>query len=193
MRTSIKRALMKLFRLRSAEAREYPGIPFQGPALTARFPHKSVALFVTPKGNYVLPTDAHGDIIVKTIRQGKVFEQKIVDLAKRHIVPGSVVLDIGSNLGQMGVEFAKLTGPRGRVHCFEANNFIFELLKINLDLNGAAHAMAHFCAVWDKEGEELFFPDPDFKRFESYGSYGIDPKAKAGSRVITRKIDEMEL
>lgn len=161
--------------------------------LAARYPHKKIAKFVNPGSQYVLPTFPLGDIIVNVIRSGQVFEQEIVDMAKRYIIPGSVVLDIGSNLGQMGVEFSKIAGPEGRVHCFEANDFVFELLSRNLKLNGADRAIPHFCAVWEKSGLELFFPDPDFKRFESHGSYGVDLKAKVGNKVITQAIDDLDI
>jgi FkbM family methyltransferase len=70
---------------------------------------------------------------------------------------------------------------------------VYKLLIRNLKLNGAAQAIPHFCAVWNKSGEELFFPDPDFQRFASYGSYGLDPKAKAGMKVITQRIDDMDI
>lgn len=177
------------------KAKEYinPGEPYLDADLAARYPHKKIAKFVNPGSQYILPTFPPGDIIVNVIRNGAVFEQEIVDMAKRYIVPGSLVLDIGSNLGQMGVEFSKIVGPEGRVHCFEANDFVFELLSRNLKLNGADRAIPHYCAVWETSGVELFFPDPDFKRFESLGSYGVDPQAKAGKKVITQAIDDLGL
>jgi FkbM family methyltransferase len=172
---------------------EYPAKPYQDAELETLFPGKRVDYVETPVGRYVVPADAGGDVIVKAMKSGKVFEQEIVDLAKRHIVPGTVVLDVGSNLGQMATQFALAAGPSGKVQCFEANDFIYQLLCRNLKQNGATNAIPNFCAVWDSSETELFFPDPDFKRFESYGSYGLDPKAKQGKRVPARRIDDMDL
>lgn len=167
------------------------GEPYAEAGFSERFPHKRVEKFRNDAGTYLLPADLEEDIVLRAIRRGQIFEREVVEAAKRYITPGSVVLDIGSNFGQMAVEFSKAAGPQGTVHCFEANDFVFELLKRNLLLNGADRAVAHFGAVWHTSGQELFFPDPDFKRFGSYGSYGVDPKARAGKRVETLAIDDL--
>lgn len=172
---------------------EAPALPFADAELASRFPHKPVGRFDTATGSYVLPTDADGDVIVQAIRRGETFEREIVDLAQRTIVPGSVALDVGSNFGQMAIAFSRIIGPAGKVHGFEANDFVFELLKRNLSLNGAGNVVPHFGAVWEESGKELLFPDPDFKRFASYGSYGLDLKAKEGKPVKTMKIDDLDL
>lgn len=188
-----KRAWVRILR-RSAASDDAPlpsGEPYAEAGFTERFPHKRVEKFVNASGTYLLPVDLEEDIVLRAIRRGLVFEQEVVDAARRYIVPGTTVLDIGSNFGQMAVEFSKAVGPEGTVHCFEANDFVFELLKRNLLLNGATHAVPHFGAVWHTPGEDLVFPDPDFERFGSYGSYGIDPNARSGKRVRTCAIDAM--
>lgn len=176
-----------------APAEAVQGEAFTDPALAEKFPGKKTAKFVSAVGTYLLPTDVSGDVIANAIKSGKVFEQEIVDVAKRFIVPGTTVLDVGSNFGQMAVEFSRLAGPEGSVHCFEANDFVFEILVRNLELNGATRAIPHRCAVWSESGKELLFPDPDFERFASYGSYGLDLKAKQGKQVITQAIDDLNI
>ena len=73
-----------------------------------------IRLFVTPTGRWWLPIGvAETDIVRAAMKGGKVFEPEIVEEASRHIRPGSVVLDLGSNFGQMAVLFSRLTGPNG--------------------------------------------------------------------------------
>jgi len=47
-------------------------------------------------------------------------------LLKKYIQAGNTILDIGPNIGFYTEIIAELTGPSGKVHCFEPdkNNFI---------------------------------------------------------------------
>lgn len=49
--------------------------------------------------------------------------------------PGSVVFDIGANIGAHTLGLARSVGPAGRVFAFEPADFAFAKLKHNLDLN----------------------------------------------------------
>lgn len=160
---------------------------------TKKVQGRPVAKFSSKAGNWWLPTDNNADIIIKAMKRGDVFEQDIIDAARRFIVPGSVVLDIGSNFGQMAAAFSQMVGPSGTVHAFEADAFIYELLERNLKENGCDNVVAHFGAVWHDDGLTLFYPEPDFKRFGSYGSYGIDMKATSGRQVRSFTIDSLKI
>lgn len=48
-------------------------------------------------------------------------------------------------------------------------------------------------AVHDQEDITLIFPEQDFKRFGSYGSYGIDYNAVDGRKVKTLTIDSLRI
>ncbi|HKY37061.1 MAG TPA: FkbM family methyltransferase [Polyangiaceae bacterium] len=166
------------------------------PAQTTLRSERTSALtrFETKTGNYYLPTDAHGDVVANAIKAGKIFEPEVVNLALSQIRPGSVVLDVGANFGQMSVLFAQHAGPQGKVYAFEADDFVFEIFKRNIDansLNGRIEPV--FGAVHDVAGETLYFPVQDFKRWSSYGSYGVDYNAAAGRAVRTLTIDSLEI
>jgi tRNA A58 N-methylase Trm61 len=64
------------------------------------------------------------------MKQGKIFEPEIVEIAKKYIVKNSTVLDVGANLGQMSLLFSDFTGSEGQVFAFEADSFIFSLRKV---------------------------------------------------------------
>lgn len=148
----------------------------------------------TNTGIYYLPTDAKGDIIANTIIKGEIFEPEVIRLASKFIKPETLVLDVGSNFGQMSILFSKMVGEKGKVHAFDADDFIFEILKKNIDVNNLNEKIIpHFGAVHDKDNELLYFPVQDFERFETYGSYGIDYKNNKGREVRSLTIDSLNL
>jgi FkbM family methyltransferase len=122
-----------------------------------------------------------------------VFEPEVVAEARRHIRPGTAVLDVGANFGQMAVLFARLVGEQGTVHAFEADPFVCELLRRNVAENACRNVIVHEGAVWNQANRTLIFPEPDFQRFGSYGSYGIDPRAQEGRNVRSLTIDSLEI
>jgi FkbM family methyltransferase len=153
----------------------------------------TLSLFETPIGNYYLPTDVEQDVIVNEMKAGRVFEPEIVAVAKQYIQEGYTVLDIGANFGQMTLFFSQFVGEKGRFLSFEADNFTFSVLEKNLAANRRTNIMPICKAVYDKTGEVMFYPVPDFKRFSSYGSYGLDPNAKEGRKVETIAIDSLKI
>lgn len=146
--------------------------------------------YKTKTGNYYLPADAHADVIAYEIKNNRIFDEEIYVAAKKYIKPGTVVLDVGSNFGQMAIVFSKLVGDSGFVHAFDADDFVFEILKKNATEN-SKNIKAHFGAVHTVSGETLHFPIQDFERFGTYGSYGIDYKNNKGRPVKTIAIDDL--
>lgn len=148
--------------------------------------------YVTPTGKYYLPAYQKKDIVINNIKNGKYFEPEIIELAKQYIKEGTLVLDVGANYGQMSVAFSKIVG-NGKVYSFEAEPLIFEILGRNILANDCKNVKTIPGAVYNKVGVKLIFPEPDFKRFDSYGSYGIDPNAKEGRTVESITIDSLKI
>lgn len=63
------------------------------------------------------------------------FERSTVVTLQRLVGPGSVVFDIGANIGAHTLGLARIVGPAGRVFAFEPADFAFAKLKRNLALN----------------------------------------------------------
>lgn len=166
---------------------------------TSHFPKKientnNLTYHKTATGNYYLPTDAKQDIVANTIIQNKVFEKEVVDLAYKYIKPDTIILDVGSNFGQMAILFAEKVGEKGKVYAFDADDFIFEILKKNIAANNLEKRIEPiFGAVHNKDGETLFFPKQDFIEFSAYGSYGVDYNANEGRKLTSFTIDSLNI
>ncbi len=154
---------------------------------------KDINFYDTPTGKYYLPSQLKKDVVVNSIKNGIYFEPEVIEIAKAYIKKGTAVLDVGANYGQMSVTFSKLTGEDGAVYSFEAEPYIYEILGKNLEANNCKNVKAIAGAVYNRGGKKLFFPEPDFKRFDSYGSYGIDPAAKEGRMVESLTIDSLQI
>ena len=152
-----------------------------------------IGRYDTPRGSYFLPLDAPHDSVVNCIKHGRVFEPEVVEIARDHIKRGSTVLDLGANFGQMSLLFSELTGSTGDVYSFEADDFIFDLLKKNISANHGENIRPIFGAAYNVVGKTVHFPIPDFQRFGSYGSYGIDLNATSGRSVETITIDSLSI
>jgi FkbM family methyltransferase len=156
-----------------------------------------LSYYETATGNFFLPTDANNDIVANTIIANRIFEKDVVDIAAKYIKPNSVVLDIGANFGQMSILFSNLVGENGKVFSFDADDWVFEILKKNIEANNKiGKIIPFFGAVYNISNEILIFPNQDFKEFGSYGSYGIDFNAVEngdGRKVQTVTIDGIEI
>jgi len=58
-------------------------------------------------------------------------DQFEIELLKKHLKQGDVVLDIGANIGYYAELISKLVGEKGRVHCFEPDSINFKHLQNN--------------------------------------------------------------
>lgn len=152
---------------------------------------KIIFYHTTKTGNYYLPTNAPQDIVINTMVRDEIFDAPIYHTAKKYIKPDTIVLDVGSNFGQMAVMMSKHIGTAGRVYAFEANAFVFEFLKKNIEANNAPITPV-FGAVHNKCDEVLFFSEVNFKEFGAYGSYGIDYATNKGTPVKSLTIDSIK-
>lgn len=150
-----------------------------------------LGLYKNALGNFYLPLNVTNDIIVNHIKNGRVFEPEVIEIAKKYIKKGTAVLDIGANFGQMSLNFSKLTGNDGTVYSFEAQKRVFEILEKNAAANKATNIKPYFNAVYFESNKTFHFPEPDFVQFGAYGSYNLPLNETAGNPVTSLKIDDL--
>jgi FkbM family methyltransferase len=173
------------FSVKEAQRRQQQNLP-------ARI-EGDLGYYETSAGNFYLPLDAPNDIIINRMKEGKVFEPEVTELAERFIKKGSVVLDVGANFGQMSLMFSRLTGNSGEVYAFEAQKKVFDILEKNVAANNAHNIKPIFSAVYFESGKTFHFPEPDFVRFGAYGSYNLPLDAIAGQEVKSLRIDDLQI
>ena len=92
---------------------------------------------------------------------GEYFETE-VNVFRRFVSAGDIVLDIGANIGTHSLALAKLVGPGGYVAAFEPQRIVFQTLCANMALNSLDNVQCVNAAVGETYGRlHLIDPDPD--------------------------------
>lgn len=81
-----------------------------------------------------------------------VYEPYETSLLMSLVTPGSTVVDIGANIGYHSVQFARATGPNGRVYSFEPDPDNLRLLRHNIRTNRLANVVVVPKAASDVTG-----------------------------------------
>lgn len=66
---------------------------------------------------------------------GNIYERRTRATLRKLVAPGSLVLDIGANIGALTLPLAQYVGPAGKVLAFEPTDYAFRKLSRNLALN----------------------------------------------------------
>lgn len=90
-----------------------------------------------------------------------VWERAIEQVIKRMVKPGNTVLEVGANMGYHTLAMAAVIGPQGKIHTFEANPDLVQLLKATIAINGYDDRITLLpVAASDREGTLSFAYDP---------------------------------
>ncbi len=79
----------------------------------------------------------------------------------REVGAGSVVFDIGANVGFYTVLASRLVGESGKVVAFEPVDTIFEILKSHVELNNCSNVRLEKLACSETSGTKTFFLGPN--------------------------------
>lgn len=144
---------------------------------TARAP--TAAVERTPF-SIVLPT-AYGQMIVnrndinqtdallKTGRSCDDHEIASLERILAALAADPVVVDIGANFGCFSLALSRIAGPNGKVHAFEAQRIIFNMLCGSVALNAITNVHCYNVAIGDHEGT-VEIPQFDYARPLNFGS-----------------------
>jgi FkbM family methyltransferase len=92
-------------------------------------------LFLTSYGFQIFLPATYTSLIVTALDRA-LFHPALLELTRRAIRRGDVVVDGGSNIGFFALFAARLLGGKGRVFAFEPETQSFSLLKRNVESNG---------------------------------------------------------
>jgi FkbM family methyltransferase len=84
------------------------------------------------------------------------YERPVQELFRRHVRPGSVVLDVGANVGFYTLLASKLVGPAGHVHAFEPLPRNLHFLEKHVELNGLSNVTVQPIAISALSGHAQF-------------------------------------
>ena len=87
-------------------------------------------------GQYKMYVDLRDTGFVPHLMFEGYWEYWITEFMWRNVRPGQVALDLGANHGYYTLLLADLVGLGGKVHAFEPNPRLAELLDMNIALNG---------------------------------------------------------
>jgi len=149
-------------------------------------------LYETKNGKYYLPVFAYRDMIAIEIKNNRIYQSEILDLAKHYVEENTVVLDVGSNFGQLTIELSKLK-KNVLIYSFEAQEFIFKLLKKNVNINNC-NAKCFYNLVGN-ESKTVKIKLTSLDRFGAYGSNNIiiTDDDKKFNLIKAIKIDDLKI
>ncbi len=83
--------------------------------------------------------------------------------------PNPIVADVGANFGAYSLGLAHAVGSHGKIHCFEPQRIIFNMLAGSVALNSLTNVFCYNVAVGDREGM-VEIPRFDYNQPLNFGS-----------------------
>ena len=111
------------------------------------------------------------------------FERSTVNTLQKLARPGSVVFDIGANIGAHTLGLARSVGPAGRVFAFEPADFAFEKLKRNLALNPELDSRTSAHQILLASTPSAALPEKIYASWPLLASEPVHPKLRG--RLLT--------
>jgi FkbM family methyltransferase len=104
------------------------------------------------------------------------YERQTRAALRQLVSPGSLVLDIGANIGAHTLALAQLVGPKGQVLAFEPTDYAFQKLGRNLSLNPqlVSRVTAYHCFLAASDSGEV--PPAVYSSWPLVGEDGLHTK-----------------
>jgi FkbM family methyltransferase len=119
------------------------------------------------------------------------FSEGEVDLFRQVVEPGSVVVEVGANIGTHTLFFARQVGLKGAVIAFEPQRVVFQSLCANMALNSVTNVQCFQKGVGALEGE-VPVPVLDYSRENNYGGLSLE-SGQPGESTPLVTIDSLKL
>jgi FkbM family methyltransferase len=96
-----------------------------------------------------------------------------IDVFRQIVKPGSLVVEVGANIGTHTLFFARQVGLEGAVVAFEPQRVVFQSLCANMALNSVTNVQCFHKAVGAEQGE-ILVPSLNPMREENYGGLSVE-------------------
>lgn len=119
------------------------------------------------------------------------FSYSETEFFQQVVLEGNIVVEVGANIGAHTVDIARMVGPYGKVHAFEPQRLVFQVLCANLALNQLTNVYAYQAGVGASDGE-MQVPDVDPHERMNYGGIPLGTYQVAETvRIVT--VDSLDL
>lgn len=107
------------------------------------------------------------------------------------IEPGSIVVEVGANIGTHTISLAKSVGSEGRVIAIEPQRVIFQYLCANVSLNGLMNVETYNCGCGCESGTLLVPPiNYSAETRQNFGGVSLKPTGD-GETVQILRLDDL--
>jgi FkbM family methyltransferase len=130
---------------------------------------------------------------------GNIYERRTKAALRKLVAPGSLVLDIGANIGAHALNLAQLVGPDGRVIAFEPTDYAFRKLSRNLELNPELAGRVTACHCFLTAADDAEVPSAIYSSWPLVNEAGLHAKhlgremrtGSARARSLDRVLSEL--
>lgn len=162
--------------------------PEKRPAVSYAYLGDGVGLALTHRNHKILVFTKDFGIAPHIIANG-IWEPNVEQAILRLIEPGSIVVEVGCNIGYHTLAMAQTVGDAGHVYGFEANPRLFSLLRWSVDLNSLLPRTTLFNhAVTDKVGEVRF----DYEPIAAGGGHVVTKAHSESTNAFTVKSEPLD-
>ena len=141
----------------------------------------------TEAGYMLLPAEDHGLLIAVMESQGQM-EPGTFAVVSSLLRPGSMVVDVGANVGTFTLPLARLVGTGGHVLALEPSPRVASLLQRTMALNGLSGTVTvEACAAGDTDGVAQFSLSPQ----TTHSSLVPPDDAEEAIEVPLRRLDDL--
>lgn len=122
------------------------------------------------------------------------FSESEVQLFRKSIFPGDLVLDVGANIGAHTLALSRIVGEKGIVFGFEPERNNFYTLAGNVALNNLKNVRVFQMALGDEKGE-ISVPEVNFEKTNNFGGLELSKNATYDKsyRIPLEMIDNLAL
>lgn len=127
-------------------------------------------LIIVNQFNMTMVVPSNDQIIGPSIRKTGTFDVVEREAILELVQLGSVVVEVGANVGPYSVYIADKIGVEGRLFSFEPFKLLFQVLTTNVVLNGLSNVQTVNAGVGDWPIREIEADGPNFAVSDNYGA-----------------------